>query len=747
MRSLAVAVLALAACHGSTDAAEPVPDPAAEFPAFDGSVLSMVHMNHSWYVGGAFSHVTPYQTRGLAHLDMSGRVGSCLGAFDGTVYAVVRSGPSIFVGGSFTKFHDVPTAGLAKLDAATCEIDATFSASGGFDDWVYALAVSGDSLYVGGGFTTYRGASANHIAKLDTTTGALDQVFSPSATNGFTASSGSTAVLTLAVAGSSVFAGGQFTDYRGVADSAWAIAKLDATTGALDTTFSPAGRDNNGFDCKLWDTYGAVCSQYPPAVYVIVTDGTSVFVGGSFSDYRGVGNAANNLAKLDVVTGALDTTFSPPGPTANGFDRAVNALVLGNGSLYAGGSMHNQLDQEANYRGAYAGALVALDPASGTMTKVFNVGFGYYVTALAASVDALFVAYGASITKIDLASGQPTEFHPDLGAAVFDNTVQTLLVDGSRLWAAGGFSVYGGYHIPDLVKLDERSFEPDVIFSPPGDNWTVAPPDIDSWIDELAAAPSSLFVNGYFVTYRGAPANRAATLDPETGELLESVPRATMLVFEDSLYFTTSQFHYNSRTDTWTDYFVNRLDLSSGAVTTFPTAFRDAAPRALVASGDAIYTCGPVVAKMDRFTGAIDPAFSAGAATGPCVATSDALYVGSYSANTPWATKLDLATGAVDSSFALPLLATSATYSESRPVLLAADDALYVLVASETEETLHKVDRYTGALDTGFNLTIASPGNLTTIQHLGSWLYVGGTFRTSDASNAGMVDASTGAWR
>jgi len=258
-----------------------VPDPAAAFPGFDGSVLSMVHLNHSWYVSGGFSHVTPYRTGGLVELDTSGRVGTCLGAFDGTIYAVVRSGASIFVGGSFTKFHDMRAARVAKLDAATCELDATFSASGGFEDSVYALAVSGNSLYVGGRFTAYRGASANRIAKLDTTTGALDQVFSPSATNGFVSNlfPVEAAVFTLAVAGSSVFAGGQFTDYRGVADSAWAIAKLDATTGVLDTTFSPAGLGNNGFDCKQWNTYGAVCGQ-SPAAYVIVTDGTSLFVGG-----------------------------------------------------------------------------------------------------------------------------------------------------------------------------------------------------------------------------------------------------------------------------------------------------------------------------------------------------------------------------------------------------------------------------------------------------------------------------------
>ena len=172
-----------------------------------------------------------------------------------------------------------------------------------------ALTTDGKSLFVGGGFTAYRGvaSSANRLAKLDPSTGAIDTTFSaPGAkSNGF-----DDAVLALALDGSSLYVGGRFTQYRGADGSASHLAKLDPATGAIDTTFSPPGGSANGFD-GLVDVLG--------------TDATSLYVGGNFGSYRGVANSANDLAKLDLANGGMDQTFM--GGSANGFDRGENGVL------------------------------------------------------------------------------------------------------------------------------------------------------------------------------------------------------------------------------------------------------------------------------------------------------------------------------------------------------------------------------------------------------------------------------------
>src|SRR5262249_23932221 len=159
----------------------------------------------------------------------------------------------------------------------------TFSppSNNGFDGDVRALVTNGSALYVGGEFTTDRGQSANNVAKLDLTTGALDTTFSPSSSNGFDAS-----VQALVVTATDVYAPGNLLSYRGVFSSANAVARLDATTGALVPTFGPAGATTNGFDS------GASS---------LALSGDALYVGGSFTMYKGVLASANRIAKIDLT--------------------------------------------------------------------------------------------------------------------------------------------------------------------------------------------------------------------------------------------------------------------------------------------------------------------------------------------------------------------------------------------------------------------------------------------------------------
>ncbi len=484
---------------------------------FDDEVTSVATSGESLYVGGKFTHYRGQSANRIAKLNLP----SCeldttfsppgANGFDGNVYALTLSGSNLYVGGGFTAYKGITNAAkrIAKLDANAGALDTTFSPplANGFDSTVYALVVYGSSLYVGGLFTDYRGvvSSANRLAKLNLTTGDLDTIFIPPGLNGF-----NDRVVALAVAGSSLYVGGWFTDYKGVADSAKRIAKLDLTTGALDTTFSPPGA--NGFDSSVED---------------LIVFGSSLYVGGAFSDYKGISNSANKIAKLDLTTGALDTTFSPPG--ANGFkeNQVVFALAAAGSSLYVGGYF-------TDYRGVANSAdyIAKLDLTTGAVDTTFSPpaanGFDSAVEALVVVGSSLYVGgwfftykggadSAKNIAKLDLTSGAiDTTFSPP-AANGFNSYVNALAVAGSSLYVGGDFTAYRGVanSANKIAKLDLTSGAIDTTFSPPAAN------GFDSYVNALAVVGSSLYVGGGFTDYRGVAnsANKIAKLDLTSGAI------------------------------------------------------------------------------------------------------------------------------------------------------------------------------------------------------------------------------------
>ncbi|MCX7000714.1 MAG: hypothetical protein NT106_10555, partial [Candidatus Sumerlaeota bacterium] len=86
------------------------------------------------------------------------------------------------------------------------------------DSYVYALAVSGSTVYAGGWFNSIGGQPRNHIAALNAGTGATTD-WNPNA-NG--------SVSALAVSGSTVYAGGNFWLQWGYG----CLAAFNDTTGA-----------------------------------------------------------------------------------------------------------------------------------------------------------------------------------------------------------------------------------------------------------------------------------------------------------------------------------------------------------------------------------------------------------------------------------------------------------------------------------------------------------------------------------
>ena len=155
-----------------------------------------------------------------------------------SVRAIAVSGNTVYVGGSFTTAGGVATTGLAKWDGATW---STVGASGlsAFAS-VYAIAVGVDGLYVGGSFRTAGGINATNIARWDGTNW-LSLGFGLGTSPG-------TLVNAITVIGTDVYVGGSFTNSGGIGVSRiarWNGSGWSALGGGLSATVNglAAGSD------------------------------------------------------------------------------------------------------------------------------------------------------------------------------------------------------------------------------------------------------------------------------------------------------------------------------------------------------------------------------------------------------------------------------------------------------------------------------------------------------------------------
>lgn len=104
------------------------------------------------------------------------------GVANAEVLALEQSGSTIFAGGTFRTVRPAGTqSNIARNNimsfGATTGVLTSFAPN--FNGPVWAVRASGGSLYVGGEFTTVNGRARRALAKINATTGALDTSFQP----------------------------------------------------------------------------------------------------------------------------------------------------------------------------------------------------------------------------------------------------------------------------------------------------------------------------------------------------------------------------------------------------------------------------------------------------------------------------------------------------------------------------------------------------------------------------------------
>jgi len=260
---------------------------------------------------------------------------------DGVAWAQVVSGNTVYVGGEFTSARpagaragtaETPRNNLLAYDIRTGELVTGFAPD--LNAQVKTLAVSPDGtrLYVGGSFTKANGQARYRIAAYDLTTGALDPTFKPT----FDAQ-----VRAITVSSTTVYVGGIFSSVAKTARTR--LAALDRSTGAL-LPWAPAADS------------GVQAMAMSP-------NGTKVIVGGSFTTLGGPvasgGQAAGGLGAIDAATGRAVSFAAGKTVKNTGVDSAVLSLSVDKDTVYASGYSWNG---KGNLE-----SVVAADPESGAV--------------------------------------------------------------------------------------------------------------------------------------------------------------------------------------------------------------------------------------------------------------------------------------------------------------------------------------------------------------------------------------------
>jgi hypothetical protein len=348
-----------------------VPTAPRRAAGFDGRVRVAVAVGGTIYLGGAFTQATGTDGRvvtrnRLAAVDAaSGALLAWNPGADRTVYAMAVSGSTVYVGGDFTRVGGAARSRLAAVAAGGT--GAVLAWNHRADRQVRALAVSSSRLYAGGQFGAVDGAARSRLAAFSLASGALDGAWRPAA-------DGPVHALRVGLSGTRVYVAGLFTRLGGDPARAY-LGAVDAASGAVD----------GGFAARV---------GFP--VHAVTTTATSVY---------GAGDG------LGGQLGGWTTAGAAKFPTLE-TDGGGQAIAVIGGEVYLGGHFGNICPGGTHLDGAGRSVCTG----AGTSRR--------------------------KLLSVDAASGRPTAWNPAANSAL--GVFAMAPTAGGSLAAGGDFTQVGG---------------------------------------------------------------------------------------------------------------------------------------------------------------------------------------------------------------------------------------------------------------------------------------------------------------
>ena len=260
---------------------------------------------------------------------------------DGVVWTQEVVGNTVFVGGSFTTAQPagaapgvgtVPRSNLLAYDIRTGELISSFAPVLNGQVKVIEASPDGKRIYIGGAFTSVNGLNKYRVAALDPVTGQVITSFTAGTNAG---------VSSIVATASTVYIGGAFSSIGKSVRTR--IAAVNASNG-VETAFAPVTND------------GSVTSM------VLSPDGQKLVIGGSFTSLNGSSDPGYGLGAVSTATGQ-NLPWGVNSLVRNaGKDAAITSLTGDADGVYGTGYTYGKT---GNLEGAFRA-----DWATGTTTWV-----------------------------------------------------------------------------------------------------------------------------------------------------------------------------------------------------------------------------------------------------------------------------------------------------------------------------------------------------------------------------------------
>lgn len=397
---------------------------------------------------------------------------------NGPINAAAVSGDTLYLGGHFTTIG--PAGGsLVALDPTAAAYDPAFPRVSGTVNALIADGAGG--WFIGGQFGAVNNVPRSNLAHI-TADKALDLAWAPAVGGSLPVQA---RVLALALAGDRLYVGGQFEQINDTAISYLAAVSASGS-GAVDPNWQPAPS-------------GAIGAN-TTTVSALLVDGSRLYVGGSFA---GIGGAARtNLARVTTTgVGTADPTWAP-NP-----NNSIAAIALAGSRLYVGGFFTQIGGLSQPYLAAVSTA------GAGSVDAAWRPTLNDGLRALVLDGSELylggfFTTVGGQprsrAAAVSVATGEPTAWAPSVGG-FWSGYVSVIAIRADGIYLGGSFSTVDAAKRTGLARVGRDGAV---------DGWNAM---LDGDVNALVATERAVYVAGTMTTVNAVARSNLAAIDLRTG--------------------------------------------------------------------------------------------------------------------------------------------------------------------------------------------------------------------------------------